>query len=73
MAEDQSQNNQKIAGLSTDDIIPTVYEGGFKTWECSLDLANFLISNDHLHDQFLGRDLTVIEVCEQQQLLIFRV
>lgn len=25
------------------DLIPGVYEGGLKTWECSLDLAYFLM------------------------------
>ena len=24
------------------DLVPGVYEGGLKTWECSLDLANYL-------------------------------
>ena len=30
------------------DIIPFVYEGGLKTWECSLDLVSFLFKNQHL-------------------------
>lgn len=40
MAEDQAIEQSIIAGLSTDDITPDVYEGGFKTWECSTDLAS---------------------------------
>ena len=24
------------------DLVPGVYEGGLKTWECSLDLVNYL-------------------------------
>lgn len=35
---------------STTDVIPRVYEGGLKTWECSIDLAQFLISNTTLFD-----------------------
>lgn len=27
------------------DLIPSVYEGGLKTWECSLDLAGYLHSH----------------------------
>ncbi|PLW29973.1 hypothetical protein PCANC_24745 [Puccinia coronata f. sp. avenae] len=27
---------------STSDLIPGIYEGGFKTWECSIDLATHL-------------------------------
>ena len=44
MAEDQSSDENVIAGLSRDDITPNVYEGGFKTWECSIDLAQYLIT-----------------------------
>ena len=49
MAEDQDYGQSPCIGLSTDDITPTIYEGGFKTWECSVDLASFLsgIFNDH--------------------------
>ena len=44
MAEDQSSDESIVAGLSTDDITPNVYEGGFKIWECSQDLAEYLIN-----------------------------
>lgn len=44
MAEDTGQDATLTAGLSTDDITPSVYEGGFKTWECSIDLARYLLS-----------------------------
>ena len=36
------------AGAGTD-LVPGVYEGGLKTWECSLDLI------DHLHDRINGK------------------
>ena len=42
MAEDQSSGEAIAVGLSANDISPNVYEGGFKTWECSIDLANYL-------------------------------
>ncbi|KAL8742125.1 MAG: hypothetical protein Q9184_008301 [Pyrenodesmia sp. 2 TL-2023] len=49
MAEDSSVDEVQ-AGLSTEDIRPNVYEGGFKTWECSIDLANYLVSQADLPD-----------------------
>ena len=42
MAEDPNSSHFPTVGLSTDDITPNIYEGGFKTWECSVDLASFL-------------------------------
>ena len=42
MAEDPSVDDDGTAGLSGSDITPHVYEGGFKTWECSIDLANYV-------------------------------
>ncbi|MCJ1229187.1 hypothetical protein MMC12_005852 [Toensbergia leucococca] len=44
MAEDSitSAEHPLLDGLTTDDINPSIYEGGFKTWECSLDLARYL-------------------------------
>ena len=62
MAEDAVLDGQNIVGLSADDIIPTVYEGGFKTWECSVDLAGFLASNKRYLGEEDKEDATVIEV-----------
>ena len=50
-------------GLLTDDILSRVYEGGFKTWECSVDLARYLtrlIRNGAL--QLQHQDMHIIEV-----------
>jgi hypothetical protein len=33
------------------DIVPGVYEGGFKCWECSLDLVKFLFDNSFVKAQ----------------------
>jgi hypothetical protein len=30
---------------SINDLIPQVYEGGFKLWECTQDLLEFLMAN----------------------------
>lgn len=43
MAENASENSC-VVGLSTNDITPNVYEGGYKTWECSIDLANYVLA-----------------------------
>ncbi|KAK4696407.1 hypothetical protein P7C71_g1490, partial [Lecanoromycetidae sp. Uapishka_2] len=48
MAEDTtpgfSVETSPVIGLSADDIKPNIYEGGFKTWECSEDLAAYVFS-----------------------------
>ncbi|EFR02065.1 hypothetical protein MGYG_05068 [Nannizzia gypsea CBS 118893] len=58
-----NEGEDLLAGLQKDDIKPTVYEGGFKTWECALDLAA-LVSHGlegftHLDDQ---DELNIIEL-----------
>ncbi|KAF2862004.1 hypothetical protein K470DRAFT_263139 [Piedraia hortae CBS 480.64] len=37
-----SENDELIDKISHSDLAPGVYEGGFKTWECSVDLARHL-------------------------------
>ena len=36
---------KRPASLSTSDITPNCYEGGFKTWECSVDLATYVAAS----------------------------
>ncbi len=43
MAEDNLDPSEPLAGLDEADIKTSVYEGGFKTWECALDLAKLLL------------------------------
>ncbi|EGE01120.1 mitotic exit network interactor 1 [Trichophyton equinum CBS 127.97] len=52
-----------LVGLQRDDIKPTVYEGGFKTWECALDLAA-LASHSQEGFTYLdnGDEITIIEL-----------
>lgn len=47
-----------VAATAHSDLIPNVYEGGLKTWECSLDLVTYL------HDRLEGQlaDRRVLEV-----------
>ncbi|KAF7315954.1 hypothetical protein MIND_00112200 [Mycena indigotica] len=41
--EETSSGSSALAFLDApSDLIPGVYEGGLKTWECSLDLVNYL-------------------------------
>ena len=42
------------------DLVPNVYEGGFKTWECSHDLVDYL-------QGLLGRFSEVTNVLEVRQ------
>lgn len=41
------------------DLVPLVYEGGLKTWECSLDLATYL---DSISSRFEVHGKRVLEV-----------
>lgn len=43
MAEDETEAESLISNLEKSDLRTNVYEGGFKTWECSLDLARLLL------------------------------
>lgn len=48
-----------LAGLETGDLSTGIYEGGFKTWECAVDLASLLLSQP---DDLDGPPLHVIEL-----------
>lgn len=65
MAEDDNDNDELISGLEEGDIKPNFYEGGFKTWECSLDLAKMMTGEEgkDLLDSSDGEDVHIIEVC----------
>ena len=41
MAEDEGEYSAYLTG--SDDIKENEYEGGFKTWECAIDLANMVV------------------------------
>ncbi|KAG8719601.1 hypothetical protein FRC08_002467 [Ceratobasidium sp. 394] len=44
--EEQNKANQAIDFISRpSDLVPRVYEGGLKTWECSLDLAEYVVGS----------------------------
>ena len=63
MAEDDvSDHLSPAVGLSNDDIMPNVYEGGFKTWECAVDLASHLSGILNEYWDLEGRALHVLEV-----------
>ncbi|KAG9773404.1 hypothetical protein KCU88_g5831, partial [Aureobasidium melanogenum] len=62
-----------LAGLENGDLTSGIYEGGFKTWECALDLASlvtqYLETNNLTSDQnqtqdqnHVSQDLEVIEL-----------
>lgn len=42
------------------DLVPRVYEGGMKTWECSLDLADYVLGAGSGVGEFRGKK--VLEV-----------
>ncbi|ORX87305.1 hypothetical protein BCR32DRAFT_228154 [Anaeromyces robustus] len=51
--EEDGDNMIATAVLQQTDIIPGVYEGGLKTWECSVDLVKYLseLSNDNFENK----------------------
>ncbi|KAL6239387.1 hypothetical protein BDW75DRAFT_139136 [Aspergillus navahoensis] len=63
MVEDGAEepNAELIAGLEKGDITPNFYEGGFKTWECSIDLAR-LIVGEGVGSESEGEDGHVVEL-----------
>lgn len=65
MAEDTAdhENEELIAGLEKGDLKPNFYEGGFKTWECSLDLAK-LIANETSIIESLDDSQTNVHIIE---------
>lgn len=67
MVEDsaEEQNSDLIAGLEKGDITPNFYEGGFKTWECSIDLAE-LVSGEGIGFE----DRHIIEVSVFRTLVL---
>ncbi|KAL9616356.1 MAG: hypothetical protein Q9160_008776 [Pyrenula sp. 1 TL-2023] len=44
-AEATPSSSPLIHALTNNDLHPTIYEGGLKTWECSIDLARYLLSS----------------------------
>ncbi|CAF3123636.1 unnamed protein product [Rotaria sp. Silwood2] len=43
-SNEDEENNRKKFDSYRSDLVPNIYEGGFKTWECSHDLVDFLKS-----------------------------
>ena len=44
---DDNYTNKDLSFIDApSDLVPGVYEGGMKTWECSIDLAAYLASLD---------------------------
>ena len=58
MSEDGSSDDV-VDQLDNSDLRSGVYEGGFKTWECSLDLASLLL------DRGPRKDIDDLMRCDQ--------
>jgi protein-histidine N-methyltransferase len=59
MAEDEAANDETLNDIEDSDIRTGVYEGGFKTWECSVDLASILL------DRGPRKDIDELVRCDQ--------
>lgn len=65
MAEDEAANDETLNDIEDSDIRTGVYEGGFKTWECSVDLASILLDRGPRKDiDELFKCDQIIEVCQ---------
>jgi protein-histidine N-methyltransferase len=60
---DLETSDEIVEGLNETDIRTNVYEGGFKTWECAIDLAKLLLDRGPRKDlDDLCRVSHVVEV-----------
>lgn len=59
LLQEDSVNDGLTDQLETSDLQSGVYEGGFKTWECSLDLASLLL------DRGPRKDIDELVRCDQ--------
>ena len=52
------------------DLVPGVYEGGLKTWECSLDLVECLdkIYEGEIAERLKGKRVLEVGLWKQSQL-----
>lgn len=64
IAEDEAANDEILKDISNSDIRSGVYEGGFKTWECSLDLASLILDRGPRKD--------IDELCQCDQIIEVR-
>lgn len=63
LLQEDTTNDQVIDQLDNSDLKAGVYEGGFKTWECSVDLASLLLDRGPRKDiDELVRCDSIIEV-----------
>ena len=61
MAEDAAGSEDLLRGLDKGDLSSGVYEGGFKTWECSLDLARYILD---MRDSLLEKSSSELHCIE---------
>ncbi|KIW23284.1 uncharacterized protein PV07_11495 [Cladophialophora immunda] len=66
-AEEEDVAKTLLSGLESGDLSSGIYEGGFKTWECALDLASLVGSDPDLFDRdrtpsALEEDWEVVEL-----------
>ena len=64
LLSEDPENDEVVVQLEKSDIRSGIYEGGFKTWECSQDLASLLLDRGPRKDlDELIRCDQVVEVC----------
>ena len=53
------------------DLVPGIYEGGLKTWECSLDLVVYLdsLKDASNYQGFIGKNILEVRLLRLPQVL----
>ncbi|KAJ1955432.1 hypothetical protein GGI12_005558, partial [Dipsacomyces acuminosporus] len=67
MEENETEGSNAIQqamaqGNSASDVIKGVYEGGLKTWECSIDLLNYLVAHGGADSSLSLAGANVLEI-----------
>jgi protein-histidine N-methyltransferase len=65
-----AQEEQTHVGAASD-LLPGVYEGGLKTWECSLDLVAALDSLDRARTEAAGEAWSWLRGCRVLEVRLF--
>ena len=59
--------NEKGKSFASSDVVKGKYEGGFKLWECSVDLAAYLLEHDVLKEATTTTTTTTVDEEEERK------
>ncbi|KAI9677906.1 MAG: hypothetical protein M1829_002403 [Trizodia sp. TS-e1964] len=65
MAEDDGSGNECLLGSANSDVQAGIYEGGLKSWECSVDLVKVLSAHEYRYMAGVRKDIIEVK-CRSQ-------